>query len=565
MWGKCKILLFFFFFSLSAFSSNDEQLLSAYQLLDARGELYFLCTANSEQLLILSKILSIDKTEGHVVTANANRQEFEKFLSLNIPFTVIEPEIPQLKKRDILKKTDSSYTSFYYPSYPEYEQLMKNFAAKYPQICSLHEIGLTVKGRKLMYMKISDNVNQQEPEPRFLYSATIHGDETAGFILMLKLIDYLLSNYDIDHIIKKLVDEVEIWINPLANPDGLYYGGDTTVAFAIRRNANFVDLNRNFPDSEAGDHPDGASWQPETKAVMDFLTEHSFVLSANFHSGVEVVNYPWDYQRQRHVDDKFFRHIARRYVDTTHNHAPVGYMTYLDNGITNGYDWYQVYGGRQDYTTYFHRGKEMTIELSKTKLLNEDTLQAFWNYNYRSLINLIKESTYGIAGVVTDSATNDPLQAQIEVLTHDSAYSLTTTDALTGYYHRLIEPGTYDLLFTANGYKKQLLNGITVYEDTKTRINVKLSRNTAVLDMPFEIVITNPVHEQMNILIYGAAGLSAHIQIFDVNGKTMANISGLIAVSEQRWQINTVLWPPSVYFCRITIGHTVYERKVVKL
>ncbi|MBK6966466.1 MAG: hypothetical protein IPH20_21865 [Bacteroidales bacterium] len=63
---------------------------------------------------------------------------------------------------------------------------------------------------------------------------------------------------------------------------------------ARRYNINGVDLNRNYPDPEDGDHPDGYAWQPETVAFMNFAGQHDFVAAANFHGGVEVVNYPWD-------------------------------------------------------------------------------------------------------------------------------------------------------------------------------------------------------------------------------------------------------------------------------
>jgi hypothetical protein len=33
-------------------------------------------------------------------------------------------------------------------------------------------------------------------------------------------------------------------------------------------------------------------------------------------------------------------------------------------GVTNGYDWYRITGGRQDYVTWFLRGREVTIEVS---------------------------------------------------------------------------------------------------------------------------------------------------------------------------------------------------------
>ncbi len=88
---------------------------------------------------------------------------------------------------------------------------------------------------------------------------------------MLRLIDHLLRGYGDDPEITALVDETEIWINPLANPDGTYFGGDDTVADAIRYYTTTgggdsgVDPNRNFPDLADGDHPDGNPGGPRPK------------------------------------------------------------------------------------------------------------------------------------------------------------------------------------------------------------------------------------------------------------------------------------------------------------
>ena len=144
------------------------------------------------------------------------------------------------------------------------------------------------------------------------------------------------------------MDNLEIWINPLANPDGTYKTGNT-ISFPTRFNANGVDLNRNFPDPETP----GTLLQKETIDMMKFMREHKFVISANFHAGAEVVNYPWDrWESKYHADDSWFNAISRAYADTVHIYSGPVYMNDLDNGVTSGTDWYVVYGGRQDFVTW---------------------------------------------------------------------------------------------------------------------------------------------------------------------------------------------------------------------
>jgi predicted deacylase len=164
--------------------------------------------------------------------------------------------------------TRESFDWDYYPTYDAYVAMMYQFATDYPDICQVFSIGTTVEGRDLLFAKISDNVDQNEQEPQFMYTGTMHGDETTGYVLLLRLIDYLTSNYGTDAEVTDMVDGMEIWINPLANPDGTFHGGNNTVWGAQRYNGNNIDLNRNYKDAQYGDHPDGNAWQPETVAFM---------------------------------------------------------------------------------------------------------------------------------------------------------------------------------------------------------------------------------------------------------------------------------------------------------
>ena len=68
-----------------------------------------------------------------------------------------------------------------------------------------------------------------------------------------------------------------------------------------RQNANNIDLNRDFPDqfdrtekfrNSIDELQKGRA--AETKALIKWIMENPFVLSASFHGGAVVASYPYD-------------------------------------------------------------------------------------------------------------------------------------------------------------------------------------------------------------------------------------------------------------------------------
>ena len=424
---------------------------------ETRPEIYFeLEIQRLEQLKELSNLISIDGVDGHTITAYANRSQFEKLeergfqpILLMPPSMIEEVEmIAEIANREVFE-WDA------YPTYSAYVAMMNGFESDYPGHCETFNFGTLNSGRELLMLRI--NNGSPEGKPKFLYTATMHGDETAGYVLMLRLADYLLSNYGTDDRVTNIVDKLDIYINPLANPDGTFYGGNNTVNGSTRGNANGIDLNRNYPDPEDGPHPDGYSYQAETVAFMDLAAQHQFILSANFHGGAEVVNYPWDTWSRRHPDDAWWVMVSREYADSAQYFSPSGYMTDLNNGITNGYDWYSVSGGRQDYMNYFENCREFILEISSVKTLPANQLPAWWTYNKASLLSYMEQATYGIQGVISDELTGDPIEAQISIEGHDIDNSFAVSTLPAGNYHRPIKAGTYSVTYAADGYYPQTI------------------------------------------------------------------------------------------------------------
>jgi murein tripeptide amidase MpaA len=475
----------------------------------------YIDNADARHLPDLNKFCSIDHGTHDKVRVYANEIQRELLRSNGFHFI----ELPHPGKATQVTMYDYSPKENYnwdaYPTYDSYIAIMNEFAELYPEICRLESIGLSENGRELLCLKITDNPDQDEVEPGFFYTGTMHGDEVAGFVLLLRLADYLLSNYGIDERVQNIINNTELWINPLANPDGTYASGNHTVFGATRYNANWVDLNRNFPDPEDGDHPDGNVYQAETLAMMDFAENHRLVMSANFHGGAEVVNYPWDTWSYLHADNEWFEHVSRVYADAAQENAPDGYMDDFNNGITNGYAWYTTNGNRQDYMNYFFGCKEVTIELSHAKIVPESQLNAHWNYNKEALLAFLEQVFNGIYGQVL-MLNSAPGEAKIKILSHDHTNSEVYTDASVGDYHRLLLPGTYRVLATeTNGSYYRILDDITVGETGGTWQNIYLYPDG---NYPPEIVYTDP-DEQISIDVGDEVSFSAFA--FDPEGQSL--------------------------------------------
>ncbi len=477
---KKFISILLIFSSLYALGQkNESELIKAKNQIKTYSDVYFKFTIHQKSdLNALPNYISIDNVIGNTVYAYVHAKNFENLLSLNLPFEVVSKTSGT--KALTMATTVAQMANFdRYPTYSVYIQMMQNYASTYPNICRLDTIGTTQGGRLLLVLKITDNPDVDENEPEFLYSAQMHGDELVDGVLALHMIDYLLKNYGTNATVTNLVNSIEIWINPLANPDGTYHGSNTDVSGASRYYNSGDDPNRNFPNPVEGQHPDGSSWDIETIAMMNFGAAHHFVMSVNTHSGAEVVNFPWDSwttSEKTHADDTWWQYVSHEFADTVFANSSGGYMTGVSSdGITEGADWYYAFGSRQDYYTYYLLGREVTIELSNTKLLDASLLPAHWNYSYRSFLNYMKQSLYGVRGIITDDCTGQPIVAKVFVNSHDRDSSHVYSSLPIGDYHRPIYAGTYSITYSAPGYQSQTINNITVANKTTVIQNIQLT------------------------------------------------------------------------------------------
>ena len=402
-------------------------------------------------------------------------------------------------------KNVSTFT-FKHHDNQEVNQVLQEVHDRCPGITRLYELShRSVNGWPLTVIEFSSNPGSHDfLEPEFRFLANMHGNEVLGRELLLKLADYLCSEYTKDNEdIKKLVDTTRIHLLPSMNPDGwdvattsrtsgsgqdsgsngdsrAVDGGHGLDWLLGRNNLNGVDLNRDFPDvTQDGDGTQGIvnddhELQPETRAVVEWILSTPFVLSANLHGGSLVANYPYDESPPNDgrssvkkysptPDDDTFRSLALTYAK---NHPEMTHAGKCDasdedfskqGGITNGAAWYAFSGGLQDFSYSAINDFDITIELGCDKYPPESSLQTEWNRNVKPLIEYAWRSHSGVKGQVTDSEGKPLGEAVIRVKNVTSGRNQdidheVTSLAKTGEFWRLLTPGHYEVTVSKKGY-----------------------------------------------------------------------------------------------------------------
>ena len=447
-----------------------------------------------DEVNALSRNFSVDncsldaRTGLFKVRVYLSRHEYSDFLAQNLPFEIISETV---RANAPMASTVADMANWNkYPTYEVYVQMMQNFQTNFPNLCKIDTIlaatPCTQRPHMLLAAHISNTLGQPADKPAFLYSATMHGDEVVGFHMMLRLIDYLLNNATTDQQVQNILQNVDLYICPLENPDGTYHNSNSQIGYisdyssnnpSIRYNWSNVDLNRNYPFLPGVNG--SANVQPETQAIINWVEDKHFVMSANFHGGAELTNFPWDSwasQTRTHADDAWFRYICQNYVDA----CQAMDATYMlgESGVgnvTEGGDWYVITGSRQDYMNYYQHCREVTMEVHSSKMVTDASdLVTYFPNSKNALLNYIMECTYGFRGIVTDAVTGEPIDnAKIFVRDHDTFNSEVYSHLPLGTYYRPIKAGTYTVEVSAACYQTETFT-VTTSDGTGVRHDVQL-------------------------------------------------------------------------------------------
>lgn len=423
------------------------------------------------------------------LSKEVEKRRYERLKALQIkPETLFKDVDILIDKLEFKSATDLEK----HHNYSEMSQFLMSLQNQFPKISRLYSIGNSSKKRPLWVLEISNSPgNHQFLKPEFRYVANMHGNEVVGREVLLNLAKLLLENYGTNPLITALVNSTRIHLLPSLNPDGyeISQEGDCEGETG-RGNANNVDLNRNFPDSRFPGYAPQHPRQPEVEAFMNWSTKYPFVLGANLHGGSLVANYPFDGnsgrengQYEASPDEDLFKHLASTY-SINHPTMHKGKHCYdicgnddsllnemFNNGITNGAQWYVLYGGIQDWVYLNTNCLSITLELGCTKYPYAKDLPRYWDYNKKALIKYMLETHKGIFGTVVDQNGRPVVNASIKIkdIDHDI---YTTRD---GEYWRLLLPGEYQVTVSKERYRSSHRHvRVGSHGPAATRINFSL-------------------------------------------------------------------------------------------
>ena len=390
--------------------------------------------------------------DGTVIRSYIISEEFKKIQISKLRYEVV---ITDMNKHFEHYWDNPAVPSGYY-TYEQIIAIADSLAANFPAICKKVCWGTSLGGRQLAALKISDNVNTDEPEAEIMFDGGIHGDEVGGAQNIIMFARDLCLGYGSNPTYTDLINNREIWLYLMVNPDG-------RVAMS-RYNNNGVDCNRDNGYMWNGEGlSTGAFSQVETKALRNCILDNQFVVYTNYHSGTEILAYPWSYRANIVRDYAHINQLASVYSSTS------GYAN-LQYG--QGYIiMYAINGSTKDFQYGSLGNVGWSIEISTDKQPPSSQIMTYYNDNKPAMLEMINRCGWGVAGMVTDSVTGDPVSATIWVNNYFPVY----TDPVIGDYHKYVLPGTYTIKVMANGYKTKTITGIAVTAQSTVINNFQLA------------------------------------------------------------------------------------------
>lgn len=251
-------------------------------------------------------------------------RDLARLADAGLSWQVLVPDIDEAARAELVRIQTRVQTAGWYDEYKDFRAIsarLEELAAAHPARVSMHGIGSSLDGRPLWALRIGGTTEGATP---MLVNGTQHAREWISAMVTTCVADRLVTEYDTNPAIRQFVDTTELWVVPVANPDGYQYSWSTDRYWRKnRRDGHGVDLNRNFSVAwgDAGSSTrkrsevyrgEYAFSEPEAAALRDLALREQIALHIDFHSYGQLLLYPWGYTAKPAPDRDRFAALGDR-------------------------------------------------------------------------------------------------------------------------------------------------------------------------------------------------------------------------------------------------------------
>jgi carboxypeptidase T len=431
-------------------------------------------------------------------------KELEDMISLEIDYEVLFDELEmlnnmQLKTRDL-------------PGYRNYNNILtelEDIETEYNHIARLYNIGnsrgnlyynsgndsySSYQNHHIWALKITDNPDEANDRPAVYFNGAHHAREPISAEMVMLIAYHLVYGYGTDPDITHLVDNTEIWLIPLLNPDGhklvttqsninwrknIRDNNDNGI---FNSNYDGVDLNRNYSYEWAQTSPPSASnysgpspfSEPELAAFKNLLESRKFVAGISYHSYGQYVLFPPGYISGLYSPDAQAQSsLASAMAQTIPRITGTGHYT-----AQHSWQFYPATGTAEDYAYCTHGVFAHTLEMATQFIPPHTQAQQICEDNLEAAMILMRRGHHStLTGLVSEFLTANPLTAEIFVIgiddtgVHREPY---TSCNDFGRYYRLLLPGLYNARYSAPGFFTAPLSEIEIIDSLRTVNDIEL-------------------------------------------------------------------------------------------
>ncbi len=441
-------------------------------------------------------------------------------------------------------------------SFVEIEAQLRSLAENNSDIAVLYDLGdlypndngttkTTHEGRHFWGMKISDNplINETE-EPDILYVGMHHAREWMTTEMMMWLIEHILADYGTNSTITDIVDNRELWMFPVQNPDGFVYSESVRDWRKNRRDNGLPDVGRNwgvdpnrnygykwgYDDTGSNPNPNNDLYrgpypfsEPCTQIMRDMAYAVSFEMAISFHTYGDVMLYPTCYTRQHTPHNPFFRELGRRMAE--HNGYEYGNVA---DGIL-----YTVNGGFDDFMYFNTSCLPFTYEMNSAAqggfYPDSSLIVPTCTMNYEAALELAKAPANlyhmfdgGINGTVVDPRGNplEDVYVNISLLAGDALNFTTGPDGLFSFHAP--DGRFYDITAEKDGYSRWSDSHQVRWDTNLTNVTITIKDNVPPMIARVEASHDGEVGTEFGI------GQQVRIDVFEERGEV--DLTGVITI-----------------------------------